>query len=422
MSTIVVTPPATAARVAVAKPSHSVRPGSLTCTWLSTRPGSSTSSSARVTVPAGASSKRGDGGDPAAVGVHGGGALAVGQHHPPGPDDEAHAWPCPRTGSAPRRPRTTRCSSAPHAVVTQPPGSGSRTASSPVATSVFVVADVHRGCIGPRGHRWQPGGLAGPETDGGVQQRPAGPLDPGGPGPAAGFLAGAAEQHLLGGGEPGAGPSSARSSARWCAPARDDGRLQPRSSVPPTVAVIRWTDGRAPSRAGSATAAATDRTARVAPSSTTSRISASSPPSGPNAVATRWTRGRPGAADRELAARPHHRQHRPPAGARPGDDLDDRPHARCSARARTCSRTHSATSARGRVLAQRDQQRRLARRAPRAASRRITSRSAPTSGARSVLLITSRSARGHAGPALARHLVAAGDVDDEDLHVDQALG
>ena len=56
MSTMVVIPPATAARVAVAKPSHSVRPGSLTCTWLSTRPGSSTSSSARVTAPAGASS------------------------------------------------------------------------------------------------------------------------------------------------------------------------------------------------------------------------------------------------------------------------------------------------------------------------------------------------------------------------------
>ena len=50
MSRIVVTPPAAAARVAVAKPSHSVRPGSLTCTWLSTRPGSSTSSSARSTV------------------------------------------------------------------------------------------------------------------------------------------------------------------------------------------------------------------------------------------------------------------------------------------------------------------------------------------------------------------------------------
>lgn len=47
MSTIVVTPPAAAARVAEAKPSHSVRPGSLTWTWVSTRPGSSTSSSAR---------------------------------------------------------------------------------------------------------------------------------------------------------------------------------------------------------------------------------------------------------------------------------------------------------------------------------------------------------------------------------------
>ena len=52
MSTMVVTPPAAAARVAVAKPSHSVRPGSLTCTWVSTRPGSSTSSSARSTVSA----------------------------------------------------------------------------------------------------------------------------------------------------------------------------------------------------------------------------------------------------------------------------------------------------------------------------------------------------------------------------------
>src|SRR4051794_35859277 len=54
MSRIVVTPPAAAARVAVAKPSHSVRPGSLTCTWVSTSPGSSTSSSSRVTVRAAA--------------------------------------------------------------------------------------------------------------------------------------------------------------------------------------------------------------------------------------------------------------------------------------------------------------------------------------------------------------------------------
>src|SRR4051812_45697695 len=54
MSTMVVTPPAAAARVAVAKPSHSVRPGSLTWTWVSTSPGSSTSSgptSTTVAVP-----------------------------------------------------------------------------------------------------------------------------------------------------------------------------------------------------------------------------------------------------------------------------------------------------------------------------------------------------------------------------------
>ena len=45
MSMIVVTPPAAAARVALANPSQSVRPGSFTCTWVSTRPGSNTSSS-----------------------------------------------------------------------------------------------------------------------------------------------------------------------------------------------------------------------------------------------------------------------------------------------------------------------------------------------------------------------------------------
>ena len=39
MSTIVVTPPAAAALVAVQQPSQSVRPGSLTCTCESTRPG-----------------------------------------------------------------------------------------------------------------------------------------------------------------------------------------------------------------------------------------------------------------------------------------------------------------------------------------------------------------------------------------------
>ena len=50
MSRIVVTPPAAAARVAVANPSHSVRPGSLMCTWVSTRPGRRISSSARSMI------------------------------------------------------------------------------------------------------------------------------------------------------------------------------------------------------------------------------------------------------------------------------------------------------------------------------------------------------------------------------------
>lgn len=52
MSTMVVTPPAAAARVAVAKPSHSVRPGSLSWTWVSTRPGIRVSSSASPTTRA----------------------------------------------------------------------------------------------------------------------------------------------------------------------------------------------------------------------------------------------------------------------------------------------------------------------------------------------------------------------------------
>ena len=51
ISTIVVTPPAAAARVACSKPSHSARPGSLTCTCVSTSPGRTTcapTSSSRI--------------------------------------------------------------------------------------------------------------------------------------------------------------------------------------------------------------------------------------------------------------------------------------------------------------------------------------------------------------------------------------
>ncbi|CAM5669770.1 hypothetical protein STENM223S_03653 [Streptomyces tendae] len=58
MSTRVVMPPAAAARVAVQKPSHSVRPGSFTCTWVSTRPGRTTwspTSSSRAPAGTGAS-------------------------------------------------------------------------------------------------------------------------------------------------------------------------------------------------------------------------------------------------------------------------------------------------------------------------------------------------------------------------------
>ncbi len=51
MSTRVVTPPSAAARVAVAKPSHSVRPGSLMCTWVSTFPGSTCRPSGTTRVP-----------------------------------------------------------------------------------------------------------------------------------------------------------------------------------------------------------------------------------------------------------------------------------------------------------------------------------------------------------------------------------
>ncbi len=57
MSTMVVTPPAAAARVPVVNPSHSVRPGSFTCTCESTMPGTSTWPGGNVTtVCAGTSS------------------------------------------------------------------------------------------------------------------------------------------------------------------------------------------------------------------------------------------------------------------------------------------------------------------------------------------------------------------------------
>ena len=53
ISTIVVTPPAAAARVAVSKPSQSVRPGSLMWTWVSTTPGITTEVSGVIQPAAG---------------------------------------------------------------------------------------------------------------------------------------------------------------------------------------------------------------------------------------------------------------------------------------------------------------------------------------------------------------------------------
>ena len=162
MSTIVVTPPATAARVAEAKPSHSVRPGSLTCTWLSTRPGSSTSSSARVTASGRGVVEGGDGGDPAVrrcarrrrarrrAGPPGArGRRGRSCRHPARTRRERGRGP--RRPGAARRPTPSSPSRRAAAAGRRPPRSGPSAAS---------VADVHRGCIGPRGHRWQPGGLA----------------------------------------------------------------------------------------------------------------------------------------------------------------------------------------------------------------------------------------------------------------------
>src|SRR6266511_848380 len=51
ISSTVVTPPAAAPRVPASQPSQSARPGSLKCTWASTRPGKTTSPGASMTSP-----------------------------------------------------------------------------------------------------------------------------------------------------------------------------------------------------------------------------------------------------------------------------------------------------------------------------------------------------------------------------------
>ena len=169
--------------------------------------------------------------------------------------------------------------------------------------------------------------------------------------------------------------------------------------MPATDAVIRCADGAGSPRAGRAIAAATERTVRRGALLDDQPDLRVVPTERPERRGDQVHGRRPGAADRELAARPHHRQDRPPAGTRPGDDLDDASSRGCSARARTCSRTHSATDAA--VGSSRSEISRVGF-PPRTAaeSRRMTSRSAPTIGARSVLLTTSRSAAVTPGPPL----------------------
>ncbi len=112
MSTSVVTPPSAAACVPVTNPSHSVRPGSLMCTWVSTTPGTTYAvSGTRSTSPSGLVVERCDRLDPAVDDGDGGRhERAVDQHLPAlhGIDPHAHA-----RGSAGAPSRTTVASISP---------------------------------------------------------------------------------------------------------------------------------------------------------------------------------------------------------------------------------------------------------------------------------------------------------------------
>ena len=136
---------------------------------------------------------------------------------------------------------------------------------------------------------------------------------------------------------------------------------------------------RAPGRV---TVAAAVRTRSRAPGSTTTRMLIASPPSGVAAADTRCTVSSVGPPPRDGA---------PALDARltvaAGDDEDVGPH--CTG-TRSCSRTQASTAvAAGSSVNEISTVGRCVRTL--AASRRITSRSAPTSGARSVLLMTNRS-------------------------------
>ena len=313
----------------------------------------------------------GDGGDPAAVGVHGGGPLAVGQDHPAGPHDQAHADASisaaaahPVQLGAPRR---------------RHPAAGQWQPDGVVAGRYLglLVADVHRRCIGPRSHRWQPGGLAGAEPHGGVQQGMAGPLDPRRAGPAARFLAGAAEQDPVEGVEGAVGPELDPQVGAVVGARGDDGRLEAQVQRARHRGVDPLDRRRRAVAGGQGDGGGHGVHRQGRPLLDDQPDLGVVAPERPEGRRDQVHGGRTGPAHRELPARAHDRQHRPASGPGAGDDLHDRPHARCGSRARSCSRTHAATG-RGRGSSRSEIS--TVGCPPRtcAASRRITSRSAPT--------------------------------------------
>ena len=202
--------------------------------------------------------------------------------------------------------------------------------------------------------------------------------------------------------------------ARWSQPATATigSGSQCRTAPAPTVAWMRRCDGRRGSD-GSARDAATVRTHSRAPGRTSSVTHRSSPPSGPAAPPTRCTVSRAGAAPEQRRLAVHGGQSGSVVRGGLRDQAGLSPH-------RARPRTQAATGvAPGSSTSDRNTVGRSPRRA--AASRAITARSAPHERREVGLVDDQQVGRGDAGAALARHLVAAGHVDHEDLVVDEAL-
>ena len=204
--------------------------------------------------------------------------------------------------------------------------------------------------------------------------------------------------------------------AVWSHPRDEDRRLRAPAERAARLGARRAATTARPSGRAAPSTPPRLRTSSDAPAPTSTSSARSSPPTGPAPLATRY---RP---VRRVAQR--QRRRRPQLGAPvrpPTRSTTTEPRlSRAGVAwmpASSCGSSRRPASPAGPRAATRTPS--AARRAWRAASRRITSRSAPTIGARSILLIDQQVGRGDAGAALARHLVATGDVDHEDLHVDQ---